>query len=116
MSVDDDHSEASAVRVAPTDCGRDCDCVWPTDDRGDPLPKSAPTTRTRAVRKRLVSDTPAHYPTALAVIRQVQTLSSLYASSPWTTVSTPAISSSFVTRKPIVFWMIVPMMKASTNE
>src|SRR5690349_10574247 len=34
-------------------------------------------TRPRAVRKRLVSDTPAHYPTALAVIQRPQTVSSL---------------------------------------
>jgi hypothetical protein len=66
-------------------------------------------TRPRAVRKRLVFDTPAHYPTALAVVQARQTVSSLYASSPCTTVSMPAISSSFFTRKPMVFWMMKPM-------
>jgi hypothetical protein len=42
-----------------------------------PLPVSERMTRPRAVRKRLVSDTPAHYPTALAVIQRPQTVSSL---------------------------------------
>lgn len=79
-------------------------------------PENLPNTRPRAVRKRLVSGTPAHYPTALAVDQRRQTVSSLYASSPCTTVSMPAISSSFFTRKPTVFCTMKPMTKASTNE
>ena len=46
----------------------------------------------------------------------VQASASAYPSSPCTTWSTPAISSSLVTRKPIVFSIAKPMMKATTKE
>jgi len=95
---------AAAASAAP---------IFSLDERP---PLSDRMTRRKAVRKRLVSGTPAHYPTALAVDQRRQTVSSLYASSPCTTVSMPAISSSFFTRKPMVFWMMKPMANASTKE